>query len=244
MFGAWYTPRYVGSWECVWGVIVTPCLQVYTQDRTCTCIITEVDVLHIVYTHTQKITLSRSLTLIHRYWSQLSVCVYSITFRLQCLDKCKWANLWSSLAWRNWAHRYVEEAIFTSGKHNTQPLFALLWARKSNIWSSLLLCVFTVTKPELERTQKECSVNFSQSSPFCFTLSLSDSKGDQRFQNGKGGFSIKCVQTHIYLDCLIFWAQSPLTDFAGTKWVLIFKDFNLLFCLLVTRRGGGGHGGY
>lgn len=49
-----------------------------------------------------------------------------------------------------------------------------------------------------------------------------------------GGFSLDCVQTHIYLDCLIFWRQSPLIDFTGTKRVLIFKDFNLRFCLLVT----------
>lgn len=76
-----------------------------------------------------------------------------------------------------------------------------------------------------------------------FTFSLCDGKAGRGLQNGEGGFSLESVQTHIYLDCLTFWGQSPLIDFAGTKRVLIFKDFNLLFCLLVTRGGGGGYRG-
>lgn len=69
------------------------------------------------------------------------------------------------------------------------------------------------------------------------TFSLCDGKAGRGLQYGEGGFSLDSVQTHNYLDCLTFWGQSPLIDFTGTKRVLIFKDFNLLFCLLVTRGG-------
>lgn len=69
------------------------------------------------------------------------------------------------------------------------------------------------------------------------TFSLCDGKSYRELQFGEGGFSLNSVQTHNYLVCLTLWGQSPLTDFTGTKRVLIFKDFNLVFRLLVTSGG-------
>lgn len=101
-------------------------------------------------------------------------------------------------------------------------------------WGSKLVKISTVLK-------QRGSVNCFPLYLFVIlpTFFLCDGEAGWGLQNGEGGFSLESVQTHIYLDCLTFWGQSSLIDFAGTKRVLIFKDFNLLFCLLVTRGGGG-----